>query len=365
MDKDCPYYLAFSYFLGIGPIRFLALLKKFSSVKEAYLAKREDLIEILGENLTEKFLQFRQKFLPEKEWEGLITKKITVVPYNSSYYPQSLLTINDPPICLYARGNLGLFEEQNNKRKIFFAIVGTRKPTSYGQEVARYFSFALADSGIVIVSGMAMGIDTIAHQEALKAMGETIAVLGCGVDVIYPKINEKLYYQIIDNGGLVVSEFPPGHLVKKGLFVARNRIISGLAKGVLVVEGGVDSGALITASYAAEQGRDVFAPPAPLTSSMAQAPLFLLKQGAKLVVSPQDILEELGINFPKGKRKNIEKDLSDAEKEIYQSLQSEGKTADELAVALKKDLTTILKQLSLMEIKAIVIKKEDGKYYLV
>lgn len=365
MERDLPYYLGFSFFLGIGPVRFLALMKKFSSVKEAYFANNDQLAAILGENLTERFIKFRNNFNPEKELEKLMKKKISIIPLGSLLYPKLLSSISDPPICLYIKGDLNLFREAEEKKKNFFAIVGTRKPTSYGQEIGRYFSFQLASAGFVIVSGMAMGIDAIAHQQALKAGEKTVAVLGCGVDIIYPKINERLYDEIVDGGGMVVSEFPPGHLVKKGLFVARNRLISGLSKGVLVVEGQADSGALITARYAADQGREVYAPPAPLTSSMAQAPLILLKQGAKLVTSPQDILEDMGLTFKSKKEKKVEGELTSFEKEIYQALESEGKTADDLALELSKDLTTILNQLSLMEIKAIVSKKEDGKYYLV
>src|SRR3989338_348038 len=164
----------------------------------------------------------------------------------------------------------------------FFAIVGTRKPTSYGIQVARKFAYELTEAGFIIVSGMAMGIDTVAHQAALDAGGKTVAVLGCGVNIIYPAINYQLYHNIIKSGGAVISEFPPDQTVLKGLFISRNRIISGLSKGVLIAEGGEFSGALITAKYAGIQGKDVFAVPSSINSEMASAPNLLIKQGAKI-----------------------------------------------------------------------------------
>ena len=155
---------------------------------------------------------------------------------------------------------------------------------------------------------MALGIDAIAHWSTLSVKGKTVAVLGCGVDIPHPRSNIRLYEEIIDHGGIVISEFPPGMFVQKGLFVARNRIISGLSLGILVVEGAKDSGALITARYAAEQGKDVFAPPVPITSVMSQAPNILIKQGAKFVTQVEDILEEYGIQ------------KSNVQKEVYDSL---------------------------------------------
>src|SRR3989344_6509680 len=160
---------------------------------------------------------------------------------------------------------------------------------------------------------MAIGIDSIAHQTALNNDGRTIAFLGCGVDIIYPAVNSNLYYKIINRGGLVISEFPPGEMVVKGLFIARNRLISGISRGVLIVEGAKDSGAMITARYAAEQGKEVFATPAPITSEVSEAPNILLKQGAKLVTSIDDILEEFNMRIAPKKKEEIEKELSGEE----------------------------------------------------
>ena len=213
------------------------------------------------------------------------------MPVDSEDYPESLKNISDPPICLYVKGNIDLFQARHQNPDlvgtaknlvssldpIFFAIVGTRKPTSYGVQVAKKFAYELTEAGFVIVSGMAMGIDTVAHQAALDAGGRTVAVLGCGVNIIYPAANRSLYENIIKNGGAVISEFPPNQMVLKGLFISRNRIISGLSKGVLIAEGLQDSGALITARFAGEQGKEIFAPPGPITSEMSTS---ILPQGA-------------------------------------------------------------------------------------
>ncbi len=362
MEKELPYYLGFSYFLGIGPVRFQALLKHFPSVEKAYFAHTNELILILGENLAKKFGKFRASFNPKNELDRLKKKSITVIPLSSPLYPFPLKNISDPPICLYSIGNTDLFSQLNQEKLTFFAIVGTRKPTNYGATITKIFTSEFANAGLVVASGMAIGIDSLAHWEALKSNGKTVAVLGGGVDIVYPQSNQRLYEEIIKKNGLILSEFPPGHLVKKGLFVARNRIISGLSKGVLVIEGTSDSGALITARYAAEQGRDVFAPPAPITSSMSQAPLILLRQGAKLVISPKDVLEELNIRYSLKQDESL-KELTEDEKAIYSLLESEGKTVDELVFATNKNPSEILNLLSLMEIKSLVVKREDGKYY--
>jgi DNA processing protein len=362
MSKDSIYYLGFSYFLGIGPARFQALINHFQTAKNAYLAKEKELEQIIGKNLTERFVTFRNQFDLKKELARIEKKKIQIICLDDRLYPKNLANIADPPICLFVKGDTSLFQKLNEDKLIFFAIVGTRKPTSYGQDLAAKFATDLAASGLVIVSGMAMGIDTIAHQSALAQNQPTVAVLGCGVDVIYPQINERLYHQIIEKGGLVISEFPPEQTVKKGLFVARNRIISGLSKGVLVIEGTKTSGALITAKYAAEQGKDVFAPPAPLTSTLSEAPLLLLKQGAKLVTQATDILEEFNLRLLPKTQAEIDQLLTDEEKEVFQALIKEEKSADDLVLELKKEPATIFHILSALEIKGVIKKDDHAKY---
>lgn len=361
MDQDLPFYTGFSHFLGIGPVKFAALVGYFKNVKEAYLADKKDLQEVIGINWAEKFIQFRNRFDPAEKLKELRNKQIEVIPIGYPLYPKSIQAISDPPICLYVKGEIRNF---NFVKEFFIAIVGTRKPTPYGQQIARKFAEELTRAGFVVVSGMAVGIDTVAHRACLAVEGKTIAVLGCGVDVVYPAINNNLYRTIINSNGLIISEFPPGQLVAKGLFIARNRLISALSMGVLVVEGGKDSGSLITARYAAEQGKEVFAPPVPLTSEMSEAPSFLLKQGAKLVTSEEDILEEFNLKIAPKKKEEIEAELTESEKIIFQLLQPDAKSGDEIAEQTKLPITNILNLLSILEIKGIIEKNSEGNYQI-
>ena len=202
-------------------------------------------------------------------------------------YPRLLKEIPDPPSILFVRGR----GQKINLNKTI-AIVGTRHVSSYGAGVTERLVQGLVAEGFAIVSGMANGVDTVAHWSAIRAGGKTIAVLGCGVDIIAPSGNATLYREIIHGHGAVVSEIPPGVWTDKKQFVTRNRIISGLSLGVVVIEGSDKSGTLITAKYAAEQGREVFAVPGPITSKYSRAANILLKNGAKLVESASDIIEE-------------------------------------------------------------------------
>lgn len=286
MNNGKNFYLILSYFSGIGPMRFKALLARFQTVAKLERATLRDIQEIVGEKLGKEFFLFKSTFDYPAVHDSLTKKAINYISYDEKNYPQALKNIPDPPICLYVRGDMANIDLNKG---LYFAIVGTRNPTGYGRLVARQLSQTLSKSGMTIVSGMAKGVDGIAHEAAMEK-GKTIAVLGCGVDVVYPKENRVLYEKIVDGGGLVVSEFPPGRRVQKGLFIARNRLISGLCRGVLVVEGAKHSGTLVTARFAAEQGRDVFAVPSPITSPVGFAPNFLIKEGATLVTSPDDIL---------------------------------------------------------------------------
>lgn len=398
IDKNIDYYLGFSYFDGIGPMRLQALIARFGTAKKAYEADSKDLKTVLPQKLADAFLIFRSTFDSVKELEMLKKKNIRMVCLEDKAYPSQLRNISDPPICLYVKGKSNLVDSvtrdasllrgstentpQSASRRVsslvtpakfdekitfdsssmLFAIVGTRTPTPYGEQIAKKFATELAAAGFVIVSGMAMGIDAISHWGALEAGGQTIAVLGCGVEVVYPAVNRRLYETIVNGKGAVISEFPPGRTVEKGLFIARNRIISGLSKGVLIIEGLKDSGALITARYAAEQGKEVFASPGPITSPLSQAPHLLLKQGAKLVTSVEDIFEELGLRLVPKKKEEIEIQLDHQEKEIFQALQKESLLIDEIAMQIHQPIHQVLNIISLLEIKGIIEKNSEGKY---
>jgi DNA processing protein len=217
--------------------------------------------------------------------EDLQNKKIKVITFFCDEYPLLLKEIAKPPWILYIKGNFELLSER------CLAVVGTRRPTPYGLKVTKQIVREMAEAGFVITSGMANGIDGAAHRTALEHNSKTIAVLGCGVDVVYPKNHRSLYEEIVRHGA-VVSESPPGTEPHPGLFPARNRIISGLSRGTLVIEAAERSGSLITADFSLEQGREVFAVPGPITSSQSHGTLQLIQQGAKCVVSVADILEE-------------------------------------------------------------------------
>lgn len=209
---------------------------------------------------------------------------------------------------------------------------------------------------------MAMGVDGLVHQATLDVQGKTIAVLGCGVDIIYQSIHRVLYSEIINDKSIVLSEFPPGQQVQPALFIQRNRIISGLSKGVLVIEGMRDSGTLITARFAAEQGKEVFAVPSPITSPLSEAPNLLIKQGAKLVTSVEDIIDELELKIEKQQEPSMKLDCK--EKEIYETLKKEPKSADDLEMELHIPIHELSQILSVMEIKGKLEKTNDGTYQI-
>lgn len=221
-------------------------------------------------------------------YRGRVHEEIAALTIDDPKYPRLLKEISDPPAVLYVRGR----GSKINLEKTI-AVVGTRQITPYGRNVTQKLVTELVQYGFTIVSGMALGVDTVSHETAIAAGGKTIAVLGCGIDIIAPPSNTELYWRIVHGGGAIVSEMPLGFRPNKKLFVTRNRIISGLSLGVVVTEGAKKSGSLITARYAAEQGREVFAVPGSVTSKYSGAASFLLKNGAKLVESADDILDEL------------------------------------------------------------------------
>ncbi len=367
-DSERKYWLGFSAFPGIGPLRFKLLLSYFGSAKDAWEAKEKDLLSIgLGQRLAIKFCEFRRSFSFDKYLENLSRKDIQVLTLEDKNYPHNLSQISDAPFVLYIRGKL------NWDCSNAVGVVGTRKVTSYGTDVTRKLVEGLVDYSMTIVSGLAYGVDAVAHETAVAMNGKTIAVLGCGVDIVHPVSNSTLYWTIIKkNLGCIISEFPPGMIAEKGLFPARNRIISGLSLGVVVTEGASDSGALITARYAAEQGREVFAVPGPITSQMSDGPAILLKQGAKMVTEVSDILEELNIRnkqnpaSPVGRQlsnkpiSEIIKNLTNDERKIFELLQNESLHFDELVKKTGFISSKLGSLLTIMEMKGILGKYNGG-----
>ncbi|MFZ5845586.1 MAG: DNA-processing protein DprA, partial [Patescibacteria group bacterium] len=294
MDEEKKYWVAFSVFPGIGPVRFKLLRDYFGSAQKIWEAPLWELKKIkLGEKLIDEFDRFRKTFDLAAYLRELEKLHVSVLTLTDPNYSRLLAATADAPFLLYVKGKRG---EQPINLKRTIAVVGTRKVSHYGEEVTRKLVSELVGYGFTIVSGLAYGVDAVAHQAALEAGGQTIAVLGCGIDIIAPPSNARLYWEITTGGqGAIMSEMPLRLRPSRGLFPARNRIISGLSLGVVVTEGAEDSGALITARSAAEQGREVFAVPGPITSLYSRGPAKLLKSGAKLVESVEDILEELRI----------------------------------------------------------------------
>jgi DNA processing protein len=297
LDEERNYWLGFSVFSGIGPIKFKRLISQFGSAKDAWEASVFDLTGVLRERLAEKFDRFRNKFSISDYARILLSKGLSLLTLKDEGYPQLLSKIKNPPFLLYVKGNTEiLLRQMTDQNDRIIAVVGTRRTTSYGREVTKILTQDLVMSGFTIVSGLAIGIDAVSHGTAIETHGKTIAVLGCGVDCCYPRENQSIYNSIIASGSCVVSEYPLAQLPTKGSFPSRNRIIAGLGMGVLVTEGAEDSGSLITADYAIKFGRKVFAVPGPITSSMSKGPYKLISRGAKLVTTAKDILDSLGVD---------------------------------------------------------------------
>ena len=274
--------------------------------------------------------------------------KIKKISTEHPFYPKELLKIKNPPKEIYYKGTL-------MENEICLAIVGTRKWTTYGKQVALEFASVLSKAGITIVSGLAPGIDTFAHLACVEENKRTIAVLGTGLDEksFYPKENLKLAKKIVESGGCLISEYPPGTYGTRFTFPQRNRIISGLSKGVLVIEAGEKSGALITAEYAFSQKKTVFAIPGTIYSRTSKGTNFLIKKGAKLVDNPQEILQELNLS-QKIENKNFIDNRNFEEKTILEILNKGAFHIDEIIKKSKLDPSIVAKTLITLEIEGVV-----------
>lgn len=270
--KNMPYLLALHSIDGLGPVRLKAILDYFKDPKLAWEAQSQ---------------KTRQNLEPESYAQSIKNDMISWVTIYDSTYPRLLKEIYDPPVVVYYKGDILPQDEKA------VAIVGTRKMTGYGRVVTRQFTKELTWAGLTIISGLARGVDAQAHKAAIEVGGRTIAVLGGGLNQIYPPENRALAQNIIAGHGAVISEFPPDYPPIPGNFPSRNRIISGLSLAVLVTEAAEDSGSLITARLALDQGREVFAVPGPITSSLSKGPIGLIKAGAIPVTNADEILEEL------------------------------------------------------------------------
>lgn len=341
--------VALAAFVPFGPARLNLLLNYFESAKNIWRTNGHELTSLgLGNKQVTEFLKHRENF-DEKDYFNKLKKyRINVLTIFEKKYPTNLRGFDSAPIVLYVKGTI------NKGDANAISIIGSRKMTSYGKEVAWKFSSELVNYGVTIVSGLARGIDTVAHSSAITAGGRTIAVLASGLDTIYPPENASLANKIAENGALI-SEYPLGHPAFRANFANRNRIISGLSKAVLVVEGAKKSGTLLTASHAANQGIQVFAVPGPITSPLSGAPLFLLKNGAFLATSPKDIVAEMDLQLRVNSQAFEELlPATKSEAKILEILANEPLHLDEVVRISSSEVSVVVSMLTVMEMKGLV-----------
>lgn len=350
----------------IGTIRLNKLLELFGTPENILNAPYEKLMEVfgIGEKIAQNITSLKKEDI-EKEINLARKHNLKILTKDDSDYPENLKNIYDPAIVLYVKGNL------EPEDKLAIAIVGSRKASFYGLSSAEKFAYELAKQGLTVVSGLAYGIDTQAHKGALKAKGRTIAVLGSGLANIYPPQNKKLCGQISESGA-VISEFPLNTEPLKQNFPRRNRVISGLSLGVLVVEAARNSGALITADFALEQGREVFALPGKVDSDTSFGTNGLIKQGAKLVSNIEDILEELNliptsaVSLTKKEdntKENIKiNELTTDESVLYNTLSQQPLHLDDIVDRTRLDVSRVLNTLLSLEMKRRV-RQFPGKQF--
>ncbi len=357
--------VALTFIPNFGPRRFKKLLEAFGTVKDIFEAPAEELCRV-------KEIEIKQEMAlaihngaileqADKEIKKASSGDVEIIPYEAKNYPEALKSIDDSPIVLYVRGKIPTEDQPK------IAVVGSRISSLYGQRIAKVISADLARVGVTIVSGMARGIDTAAHEGALEVNGTTLAVLGSGLSYIYPPENKKLAERILKKGALI-SEFSMDISPEPKNFPIRNRIISGLSRAVLVAEAREKSGALITADIALEQGRDVFAVPANIDSTKSKGSNSLLKQGAKFVTDAADILEELGFSPSAAAEPDIQngdtaKSLDGDEKKVWSFLDSEPIAMDELLERASIPANRVMMALSFLEMKKLV-KKVPGNYFV-
>ncbi len=355
------YWIALNAIPNLTPEKFTLLLDHFPSPEAIWEAPSEQLKAVPGfERSVETFVAHRRKLALEQELTEIERLGLDVLTVADAGYPDALRAIAHPPPVLLVKGDLV------EKDRVAIAIVGTRKPSDYGRMIAEKFSKELAERGFTIVSGMALGVDTAAHQGALNAGARTLAVLGGGFGHVYPQQNVPLVDEIAASGA-VLTEFSPSTKPDRWTFPQRNRIISGLTRGTLVVEAGDRSGALITAKSATQQGREVFAVPGPITKASSRGAHRLIQQGAKLVVDVGDVLEEfpdlqetLGSGSKRASRQDVE--LSPVEAKVFGALDYEPIHFDDLVERTDASTTEVSLALFQLDAKGL-IKELSGKRY--
>lgn len=342
--KNKKYLLALNRHPDIGPSRLKQIFDKLDDFKVLFTSTL--LTRFFEPKLVQIIREAREKINPEKEWGILERLGVETVFIDEKNYPSLLKEIPDPPIVLYCRGSLKSLALPT------IAVVGSRKMSEYGRQATEKIVSDLAKSGVTIVSGLALGIDSVAHRATLKAGGQTVAILGCGLDQVYPHSHKGLAEEIIKKEGAIISEFAPGFPSYPSNFPQRNRIIAGLSLATIIIEAAESSGALITAAAALEYNREVMAVPGDIFRPTSQGTNNLIKMGAKLVTEAQEVLTEL--NLPSKLRKLAEIPLSTEEEMIFKELSFDPLSINELAKRLNLEIAKISATLTLMEIKGRV-----------
>jgi DNA processing protein len=362
---DRRYWIGFNKVRGIGPAKLRALLDHFGDLETAWNAPYQSLSDAgLDKRAIQSLEAARTGLNLGKLVEDVEKAGIAMLCWDDDLYPSRLRTIDNPPPLLFLRGRLVPEDEWA------VAIVGTRRATSYGRDVAHELAQGLAAAGITIVSGFARGIDAAAHVAALETGGRTLAVLGSGLDKIYPHEHTALAERIFaGDAGALISDYAPGTPPDASNFPPRNRIISGLSLGVIVVEAGDESGALITAEFATDQGREVFAVPGSIFSRVSRGPNKLIQQGSKVILRPEDVLEELNLKMAVHQAEAraqlpLFDGASDAEKVLLTHLSAEPLHADELSVLASLPIASVTSMLAMMELKGMARQVGGMKYIL-
>jgi DNA processing protein len=363
-------YIALNMVDDVGPIRVRALRDRFGEAQAILGASKTELMQVegVGEEVARSITSWREKVDLDAELQRIDKSGVRIVCRDDAEYPKNLREIYDPPLVLYVKGAL------TERDALAIAVVGSRRTTLYGQDMARKLAFQLARVGVTVVSGLARGIDTAAHNGALQAKGRTVAVIGCGIDIVYPTENKKLADEIVEKGGAVVTEFPFGVQPDRQNFPMRNRIISGWSLGVVVVEANLKSGALITANQAGEQGRQVFAVPGRADSILSKGANKLIKDGAKLTEDVEDILSEFEYLLPKMAGESVEAgregggtkpalQLSETEERVMAQVGNEEVAIDEIIRASGLTTACVSATLLALEMKRLV-RQLPGKQYV-
>lgn len=356
-NGELKYWIGLSAVPGIGKARIMALKGHFGSLKDAWKAPAKELARAgLDHKAAANITACRDSMDLDDQLRLLEKYRVAAIPFDCPDYPPMLAETHDCPALLYVRGDYRK-EDENS-----VAVVGTRRATAYGKQAAEDLAYKLATNKITIISGLAKGIDTIAHRAAIEAGGRTIAVFASGLDIVYPPDNLKLAREVMEHGALV-SEFPLGTKPKAENFPRRNRILSGLSRGVLVVESGESGGALITVNFALEQNREVFAVPGSIYSPMSRGPNRLIGEGAKLVSSYTDIIEELNLSV-------VSQQLvmqgvvasGGTESIIMKHISEQPVHVDEICRASGLDAQTVISTLALLELNGLVRHRGNMTY---